>query len=285
MNNLCSSPVLSWCFSKVSRISLTHPDVPEAPLSQLPLHGQCFPRYLPGIPPKAQGERGGVWTGLGQVITQSIITSWEEEEGGGGNARDERREVWWWRIGEERLKVIGESGWKDERGWQKVMWVLNACTCNHRRMRRTTQHTWMWKANSPSTVLCTYNIFSISVSQEYLLVCKCLRMNSDFNQPVIKICPQNTFQYSDVHLLLSPSPFNQPPTVLPIQTSPNWPLPSFLISWRDSRGISHISLVFTDKSASLGMPLLQLPIKRQHSPAALSETERRRDTQTDQKEI
>lgn len=62
---------------------------------------------------------------------------------------------------------------------------------------------------------------------------------------------------------------------LPIQTSPNWPLPSFLISWRDSRGISHISLVFTDKSASLGMPRLQLPIKRQHSPAALSERERR----------
>lgn len=61
---------------------------------------------------------------------------------------------------------------------------------------------------------------------------------------------------------------------LPIQTSPNWPLPSFLISWRDSRGISHISLVFTDKSASLGMPRLQLPIKRQHSPAALSERER-----------
>uniref|UniRef100_A0A671UCA2 Uncharacterized protein n=1 Tax=Sparus aurata TaxID=8175 RepID=A0A671UCA2_SPAAU len=53
-------------------------------------------------------------------------------------------------------------------------------------------------------------------------------------------------------------------------TSPNWPFPSFLISWRDSRGISHISLVFTDKSASLGMPRLQLPIKRQHSPAFLS---------------
>lgn len=59
--------------------------------------------------------------------------------------------------------------------------------------------------------------------------------------------------------------------ILPIQTSPNWPLPSFLIRWRDSLGISHISLVFTDKSASLGMPRLQLPIKRQHSPAALSE--------------
>lgn len=64
-------------------------------------------------------------------------------------------------------------------------------------------------------------------------------------------------------------PLSQRPP-LPIQTSPNWPLPSFLIRWRDSRGISHISLVFTDKSASLGMPRLQLPIKRQHSPAALS---------------
>lgn len=68
---------------------------------------------------------------------------------------------------------------------------------------------------------------------------------------------------------------NTAPQFLPIQTSPNWPFPSFLISWRDSRGISHISLVFTDKSASLGMPRLQLPIKRQHSPAALSEREGR----------
>ena len=74
----------------------------------------------------------------------------------------------------------------------------------------------------------------------------------------------------------SPPPATQS---VPIQTSPNWPLPSFLISSRDSRGISHISLVFTDKSASLGMPRLQLPIKRQHSPAALSDTERERDTE------
>lgn len=87
--------------------------------------------------------------------------------------------------------------------------------------------------------------------------------------------------HSGVHLLLSRllSPTRIPsPLALPIQTSPNWPLPSFLISWRDSRGISHISLVFTDKSASLGMPRLQLPIKRQHSPAALSESERERQT-------
>lgn len=58
---------------------------------------------------------------------------------------------------------------------------------------------------------------------------------------------------------------------LPIQTSPNCPLPSFLISWRDSLGISHTSLVFTDRSASLGMPRLQLPINLQHKPAARSE--------------
>lgn len=71
-------------------------------------------------------------------------------------------------------------------------------------------------------------------------------------------------------------PLSQRPS-LPIQTSPNWPLPSFLIRWRDSRGISHISLVFTDKSASLGMPRLQLPIKRQQSPAALSGGREARD--------
>lgn len=81
--------------------------------------------------------------------------------------------------------------------------------------------------------------------------------------------------HAGVHQL-SPSPPTLPlaQPFLPIQTSPNWPLPSFLISWRDSRGISHISLVFTDKSASLGMPRLQLPIKRQQSPAALSGGER-----------
>lgn len=82
-------------------------------------------------------------------------------------------------------------------------------------------------------------------------------------------------------LQMSPSSHcNSTQPFLPIQTSPNCPLPSFLISCRDSRGISHISLVFTDKSASLGIPRLQLPIKRQHSPAALSERERR---QTDRR--
>lgn len=92
---------------------------------------------------------------------------------------------------------------------------------------------------------------------------------SSFNTFFIQVCPSCHLPHS-----------NTIPPFLPIQTSPNWPLPSFLISWRDSRGISHISLVFTDKSASLGMPRLQLPIKRQHSPAALSKRERgRRDKQ------
>lgn len=71
---------------------------------------------------------------------------------------------------------------------------------------------------------------------------------------------------------------------LPIQTSPNCPFPSFLISWRDSLGISHTSLVFTDRSASLGMPRLQLPINLQHKPAARSEVgerETKQDRQAD----
>lgn len=94
-------------------------------------------------------------------------------------------------------------------------------------------------------------------------------------------CSFNVFSFWCASVVISPPlpPTRIPsPLALPIQTSPNWPLPSFLISWRDSRGISHISLVFTDKSASLGMPRLQLPIKRQHSPAALSESERERQT-------
>lgn len=58
--------------------------------------------------------------------------------------------------------------------------------------------------------------------------------------------------------------------VLPIHTSPNCPLPSFLMSCRDSRGISQTSLVLTDRSASLGIPLWHGTAKRQQSPAALS---------------
>lgn len=57
---------------------------------------------------------------------------------------------------------------------------------------------------------------------------------------------------------------------LPIQTSPNCPFPSFLRSWRDSRGISHTSLVLTERSASLGVPLWHGTARRQHSPAARS---------------
>ena len=57
---------------------------------------------------------------------------------------------------------------------------------------------------------------------------------------------------------------------LPIHTSPNCPLPSFLRSWRDSRGISHTSLVLTERSASLGVPFWHGTARRQHSPAARS---------------
>ncbi|TNN85770.1 hypothetical protein EYF80_004017 [Liparis tanakae] len=38
---------------EVGGVSLTHPNVTEAALSQLPLHGQSFPEHLPGVPPKA----------------------------------------------------------------------------------------------------------------------------------------------------------------------------------------------------------------------------------------
>lgn len=57
----------------------------------------------------------------------------------------------------------------------------------------------------------------------------------------------------------------------PIQTSPNWPLPRRLISCSDSRGISHTSLVLTDRSVRRGMPLWHGTISLQHRPAALAE--------------
>lgn len=63
---------------------------------------------------------------------------------------------------------------------------------------------------------------------------------------------------------------------VPIHTSPNCPLPSLLINWRDSRGISQTSLVLTDRSVSLGIPLWQGTTKRQHRPAALSDRHEKR---------
>lgn len=57
---------------------------------------------------------------------------------------------------------------------------------------------------------------------------------------------------------------------IPIQTSPNCPFPRRLISCSDSRGISHTSLVLTDRSARRGIPLWQGTTKRQQSPAARS---------------
>lgn len=60
----------------------------------------------------------------------------------------------------------------------------------------------------------------------------------------------------------------------PIHTSPNCPLPRRLMSCSDSRGISHTSLVLTDRSVRRGMPLWQGAISRQHSPAALAGEEK-----------
>lgn len=54
---------------------LTHPNVPKAALSQLPLQQERFPGHFPSIPPKAHGEGSSVGTGLGQVITQSVIAA------------------------------------------------------------------------------------------------------------------------------------------------------------------------------------------------------------------
>lgn len=106
----------------------------------------------------------------------------------------------------------------------------------------------------------------------YFLMLLPTKHRQDFMSHTHTLFPVRMQVRASCHLHPPTLPHAQP--FLPIQTSPNWPLPSFLISWRDSRGISHISLVFTDKSASLGMPRLQLPIKRQHSPAALSGGER-----------
>lgn len=65
---------------------------------------------------------------------------------------------------------------------------------------------------------------------------------------------------------------------IPIQTSPNCPFPRRLISCSDSRGISHTSLVLTDRSARRGIPLWQGTTKRQQSPAARSTDATQRGT-------
>lgn len=54
---------------------LTHPNVPKAALSQLSLQQEGFPGHLPGVPPQAHGEGGGVETGLGQVVAQPVIAA------------------------------------------------------------------------------------------------------------------------------------------------------------------------------------------------------------------
>lgn len=74
-------------------------------------------------------------------------------------------------------------------------------------------------------------------------------------------------------LCVAPSewpPYSEATRSVPIQTSPNCPFPRRLISCSDSRGISHTSLVLTDRSARRGMPLWQGTTKRQQSPAARS---------------
>lgn len=60
-------------------------------------------------------------------------------------------------------------------------------------------------------------------------------------------------------------------TVIPIQTSPNWPLPNRFKRCSDSRGISHTSLVFIDRSVRRGIPLWHGPTNRKHRPDARSE--------------
>lgn len=74
--------------SEVGAVVLTHPNVPKAALPQLRLQRQRSPGHLPGVPPKAHGEWGGVGTGLGQVITQSVIAAYQWEEVGANKEGD-----------------------------------------------------------------------------------------------------------------------------------------------------------------------------------------------------
>lgn len=81
---------------------------------------------------------------------------------------------------------------------------------------------------------------------------------------------QNVFQRCSQLLATSSLLPEEKKRYTPIQTSPNWPFPRRLMSCRDSRGISHTSLVLTDRSVKRGMPLWHGTIRRQHSPAALA---------------
>lgn len=83
-----------------TNISLTHINVPKAALTQLLCQGQFFPGHLPSVTPEAQGERGGVDTGRGQVITQPIII------------------FWWWRSMEPKRVVVVECRDEGVLGWK-----------------------------------------------------------------------------------------------------------------------------------------------------------------------
>lgn len=61
--------------SEAGGVGLTHPYVSEAALSQLPFQKQRLPGNFPGISPKTHCEGGGVGTGLGQVITQAVVSA------------------------------------------------------------------------------------------------------------------------------------------------------------------------------------------------------------------
>lgn len=88
-------------------------------------------------------------------------------------------------------------------------------------------------------------------------------------------------------LCVAPSewpPYSEATRSVPIQTSPNCPFPRRLISCSDSRGISHTSLVLTDRSARRGMPLWQGTTKRQQSPAARSAHSTRQRAKKEQRQ-
>ena len=59
--------------------------------------------------------------------------------------------------------------------------------------------------------------------------------------------------------------------MIPLYTSPNWPAPSFWISWIDARDISHESLVLNDKSEVNGAGLGHGKDNLQERPWELSQ--------------